>query len=277
MYYNLTGKNHPSRKYFLKTDFYPETANADENDKREVKNLGNDVIDVFDTDEGLMMNVKVPPNSLNSMLPILKAKEEAINKVDDAVSDSKTEKSENKVVGVKRKRDEDEEQPIEKQSNKRQKTMTSTFLNKKTYLMTSTKRFSDLGGVSDIIEEIKKLVEFPLRHPEVFEMLGVSPPRGILLCGQPGSGKTAIAYSICGEMNVPFYKISGPELVSSLSGESEQNIRDIFKEVEENAPAILFIDEIDSISGKREQSVKDLEKRIVAQLISSIDDLENSK
>jgi len=76
---------------------------------------------------------------------------------------------------------------------------------------------------------------------------------------------------------VPFYKISGPELVTSLSGESEQNIRDIFQEVEENAPAILFIDEIDSISGKREQSVKDLEKRIVAQLISSIDDLENSK
>lgn len=85
-----------------------------------------------------------------------------------------------------------------------------------------------------------------------------------------------LAHAICGELNVPFYKISGPELVSSLSGESEQNIRDIFSEVEENSPSILFIDEIDSISGKRESSVKDLEKRIVAQLISSIDDLENS-
>ena len=277
MYFNLTGRNNPPRKFFIKTDFYPETANAEESDRQEVKNLGNDIIDVFDTEEGLMMNVKVPPNALNSMLPILKAKEEAISKVDDAVSDTKTEKSENKVSGVKRKRDEDEEQSLEKQTNKRQKTMTSTFLNKKTYLMTSSKRFSDLGGISDIIEEIKKLVEFPLKHPEVFELLGVTPPRGILFCGQPGSGKTAIALTICGEMNVPFYKISGPELVSSLSGESEQNIRDIFREVEENAPAILFIDEIDSISGKREQSVKDLEKRIVAQLISCIDDLENSK
>jgi ribosome biogenesis ATPase len=265
------GKTNSNRKYYIKSDFYPctEPQNEKENDKEEKPQQA---VEIFDTDEGLMMNVKVPPNALNTMLPAIKAKEEKLTKNEDALSE-KTEKSENKLSGVKRKR----EEVSEKGENKRQKTMQSTFLNKKSYQLTSDKRYSDMGGISDIIEEIKRLVEFPLKHPMVFEYLGCTPPRGILICGQPGSGKTALAHSICGEMNVPFYKLSGPELVSSLSGESEQNIRDIFKEVEENAPSILFIDEIDSISGKREQSQKDLEKRIVAQLISSIDDLENSR
>ncbi|CAI2386014.1 unnamed protein product [Moneuplotes crassus] len=204
------------------------------------------------------------------MLPSLKNKQETSTKPEDSASE-KTEKSENKESGKKRK----SEDPTDK-AVKRQKTgNASTFLNKRSYELHSDKRYSDLGGINDIIEEIKMLVEFPLKHPEIFKHLGVDPPRGILLCGQPGSGKTALAHSICGEMGVPFYKISGPELVSSLSGESEQNIRDIFQEVEENAPAILFIDEIDSISGKRENSQKDLEKRIVAQLISSIDEFQN--
>ena len=275
MVYNQGGKTNVKRRYYVKSDFYPAPPEQQEQEPQVMKNLGTDAVEIFDTDEGLMMNVKVPPNALNTMLPALKAKEEKLAKVEDAASE-KTEKSENKVAGVKRKREENNEAG-DKASSKRQKTMQSTFLNKKSYELVSNKRYSDLGGIGDVIEEIKRLVEFPLRHPEVFEHLGVTPPRGILICGQPGSGKTALAHSICGEMNVPFYKISGPELVSSLSGESEQNIRDIFKEVEENAPSILFIDEIDSISGKREQSVKDLEKRIVAQLISSIDDLESSR
>ena len=92
-----------------------------------------------------------------------------------------------------------------------------------------------------------------MRHSEIFSYLGVSPPRGILLCGPSGCGKTALAHAIRGELSdIPFYKLSGPEVVSSLSGESEQNIRDIFREVEENSPSVLFIDEIDSIAGKRE-------------------------
>jgi SpoVK/Ycf46/Vps4 family AAA+-type ATPase len=143
--------------------------------------------------------------------------------------------------------------------------------------MKSNITFDDLGGISDIREELRMLVEFPMRHFEIFKHLGVTPPRGVLLCGQSGCGKTAIANALCGEMSdIPFYKLSGPEIVSSLSGESESNIRDLFTEVEENAPAVLFIDEIDSIAGKRENQAKDMEKRIVAQLISSIDDLERS-
>jgi len=96
-----------------------------------------------------------------------------------------------------------------------------------------------------------------------------------LICGQPGTGKTSLAYAICGELSdINCYKLSGPEIVSSLSGESESNVWDLFKEVAENAPSVLFIDEIDSIAGKWESSVKDMEKRIVAQLISCIDDLD---
>lgn len=260
-----------NRKYWSKQDFYRK-------DPSHLPEMSNQHVDIFDTDEGLMMNVKMSSNSMNNMLPLIKNKEKEINKpVEEVHSEKETEKSENKVSGVKRKRDLDEE-IIDTIVNKRQKSgNNSNFLSKKSYELNSDKRYSDLGGVSDILEEIKQLVEFPLKHPEVFEYLGVTPPRGILLCGQPGSGKTLLAHAICGELNVPFYKISGPELVSSLSGESEQNIRDIFNEVEENAPSILFIDEIDSISGKREQSVKDLERRIVAQLISSIDDLESSR
>ena len=175
MYFNLTGKDKPNRKYYLKSDFYAQSANV-EDEKPEMKNLGTEAVEIFDTEEGLMMNVKIPPNTMNTMLPLLKAKEENnakdenITKAEDAISETKTEKSENKISGVKRKRDEEEDISNEKQPNKRQKTMTSTFLNKKTYLMTSYKRFSDLGGIGDIIEEIKKLVQFPLIR-EVIERL----------------------------------------------------------------------------------------------------------
>ena len=261
------------KKYYVKGNFYPSNGKDEEsNEQKPIKTLGNGNVEIFDTEEGLMMNVKAPTGVMNNMLPALKAKEEKLNKIEEVSSG----KGENKESGKKRKK-EDVDSTIEK-AIKRQKTgNSSTFLNKRSYELTSNKRYEDLGGISDIIDELRKLVEFPLKHPEVFEYLGAAPPRGILLCGQPGSGKTALAHAICGEMKVPFYKISGPELVSSLSGESEQNIRDIFQEVEENAPSILFIDEIDSISGKRENSSKDLEKRIVAQLISSIDDLENTR
>ena len=185
------GKKDSSRKYYIKSDFYPSFERPEVVVQSADPIKSTQGVEIFDTDEGLMMNVKMAPNSLNTMLPFLKAKEEA-NKSEEVTSD-KTEKSENKVAGGKRVR---EVEPNEKGANKRQKTQQSTFLNKKSYQLTSTKRFSDLGGISDIIEEIKKLVDFPLRHPEVFEHLGVTPPRGILLCGQPGSGKTALAHSI---------------------------------------------------------------------------------
>ena len=135
----------------------------------------------------------------------------------------------------------------------------------KKFLIESSLKFSDLGGIEGIVKDIRENVMFPIRHGRVYEHLGITPPRGILLYGPPGCGKTALAHAICGEMeDVPFYKISGPEIVSSYSGASEENIRALFKEAEENCPAIIFIDEIDSVAGKRESAGKEMEKRIVA-------------
>ena len=109
----------------------------------------------------------------------------------------------------------------------------------------------------------------------MFSHLGAKPPRGVLLCGTTGSGKSMLVNALCGELEeIPFFKLSGPEIVSSLSGESESNIRGIFKDVMDEAPAVLFIDDIDSIAGKKSSQFKDMEKRIVTQLVSCIDDLE---
>ena len=109
------------------------------------------------------------------------------------------------------------------------------------------------------------MIEWPVRYQSIFSHLGVKPPRGILISGPPGTGKSMLAMAICGEnADVPFYKLNGPEIVSSLSGQSEEKIRQIFQGVKENAPAIIFIDELDSIAGKRENAAKDLEVRIVA-------------
>ncbi len=121
--------------------------------------------------------------------------------------------------------------------------------------------------------EIKEIIEWPLKCIKIYNYLGIQPPRGVLLCGPPGCGKTTLALAICGELQVPFFKISGPEIVSGMSGESEQKIRELFKEVTAAAPAILFIDEIDSIAGKRDAAFKDMERRIVAQFLTCIDDL----
>jgi ribosome biogenesis ATPase len=118
------------------------------------------------------------------------------------------------------------------------------------------------------------MIEWPLSYKDIFEYLGVAPPRGILICGPPGTGKTQLAMAICGEMSqIPFFKISGPEFVSGISGKSEEKLRNLFKEVAEQAPAIIYIDELDSIAGKRESAGKDMEVRIVAQLMSCMDDL----
>lgn len=109
------------------------------------------------------------------------------------------------------------------------------------------------------------MIEWPLKHSTIFSWLGVSPPRGIMISGPPGCGKTLLAMAIAGQNpDLPFYKISGPEIVSGISGQSEEKIRQFFKGVMEKAPAIIFIDELDSIAGKRENAQKDLEVRIVA-------------
>ncbi|KAJ0394969.1 hypothetical protein P43SY_010125 [Pythium insidiosum] len=136
-----------------------------------------------------------------------------------------------------------------------------------------TTRYSDFGGVEAILQEVKELIEYPLTHPEVYMHLGVEPPRGILLHGPPGTGKTMLANAIAGESGASFLRISAPEIVSGMSGESEQKVRDLFEEAIANAPSIIFIDEIDAITPKRETSQRGMEKRIVAQLLTSTDSL----
>ena len=121
------------------------------------------------------------------------------------------------------------------------------------------------------------MIEWPIKHQTIFEWLGVTPPKGILISGPTGCGKTLLAMAIAGENpDVAFYKITGPEIVTGISGQSEEKIRNFFKGVQEKAPAIIFIDELDSVAGKRENATKDLEVRIVAQLASCMEDLSQS-
>eukprot|EP00124_Ichthyophonus_hoferi_P003081 Ihof_evm4s246 gene=Ihof_evmTU4s246 len=136
-----------------------------------------------------------------------------------------------------------------------------------------TARYKDLGGIESCLQDVRELIEYPLTHPEIYTHLGVEPPRGILLHGPPGTGKTLLANCIAGELGVPFLKISAPEIVSGMSGESEAKIRDLFDEAKELAPCLIFIDEIDAITPKRESAQREMERRIVAQLLTSIDDL----
>ncbi|GJJ68139.1 ribosome biogenesis ATPase [Entomortierella parvispora] len=134
-------------------------------------------------------------------------------------------------------------------------------------------RLEDLGGVDHFIEKVKEYVMMPLAHPEVYAHMGVKPPRGILLHGPPGTGKTMMANAIAGSLGVPFITISAPSVVSGMSGESEKKIREVFEEARDLAPCLMFIDEIDAITPKRETAQREMERRIVAQLLTCMDDL----
>ncbi|MCF2240820.1 CDC48 family AAA ATPase, partial [Halobacterium salinarum] len=124
------------------------------------------------------------------------------------------------------------------------------------------------------LEQVREMIELPMRHPELFGTLGIEPPKGVLLHGPPGTGKTLIAKAVANEIDAHFQTISGPEIMSKYYGESEEQLRDVFEEAEENAPAIVFIDELDSIAPKREDVSGDVERRVVAQLLSLMDGLE---
>ncbi|KAF8442060.1 P-loop containing nucleoside triphosphate hydrolase protein [Boletus edulis BED1] len=136
-----------------------------------------------------------------------------------------------------------------------------------------TTRLSDLGGVEPCIEKMLELVAMPLCHPEIYLYTGVQPPRGVLLHGPPGCGKTLLANAIAGELGVPFISISAPSIVSGMSGESEKTLRDTFEEAKRVAPCLLFIDEIDAITPKRESAQREMERRIVAQFLTCMDDM----
>ncbi|MDR1405425.1 MAG: CDC48 family AAA ATPase [Candidatus Methanoplasma sp.] len=133
--------------------------------------------------------------------------------------------------------------------------------------------YDDLGGLGNEVAKIREMIELPLRHPELFKRLGVEAPKGVLLHGPPGTGKTMLAKAVAGETSSNFISLSGPEIMSKFYGESEGKLRDIFKEAEENAPSIIFIDEIDSIAPKRNEVTGEAERRIVAQLLSLMDGL----
>merc|ERR1712072_1172924 len=131
--------------------------------------------------------------------------------------------------------------------------------------------YDDVGGFRKQLAQIRELVELPLRHPQLFQTIGVKPPKGILLYGPPGSGKTLIARAVANETGAFFFLINGPEIMSKMAGEAESNLRKAFEEAEKNAPAIIFIDEIDSIAPKRDKSNGEVEKRIVSQLLTLMD------
>ncbi|MCE7797455.1 CDC48 family AAA ATPase [Sphingobium sufflavum] len=134
--------------------------------------------------------------------------------------------------------------------------------------------YDDVGGMSETIDQLREMVELPLRYPELFQRLGVDPPRGVLLHGPPGTGKTRLARAVANESNAEFFLINGPEIMGSAYGESEKRLREIFEEATKAQPSILFIDEIDSIAPKRGQVQGETEKRLVAQLLTLMDGLE---
>ncbi|KAK8814242.1 hypothetical protein WA158_008104 [Blastocystis sp. Blastoise] len=135
----------------------------------------------------------------------------------------------------------------------------------------STVGYDDIGGCRKQMDQIREMIELPLRHPQLFKTLGVKPPRGVLLYGPPGCGKTLIAKAVANETGAFFFLINGPEIMSMMAGKSEEQLRDAFKQCEENAPSILFIDEIDSIAPKRDKAQGEVEKRVVSQLLTLMD------
>jgi len=138
-------------------------------------------------------------------------------------------------------------------------------------LATTGITYEDLGGLGDQIQRLREMIELPLKHPEVFDKLGINPPAGVLMHGPPGTGKTMIAKAVANESGAKFFSIAGPEIMSKHYGESEKGLRDIFEEASNNAPSIIFFDELDAIAGKREDSVGEVERRVVAQLLTLMD------
>jgi ribosome biogenesis ATPase len=172
---------------------------------------------------------------------------------------------------------------VENNSNmlgkKRSLPMTSSSEDKEIeeFLYKPTMKLSDIGGMEEIVDDLKKTIGYPLEFYYIHKYMKIEPVKGILICGPPGCGKTTLAQAIGGEFDIPFYKITAPQIVSSLSGESENKIRKLFNKAVESAPCILFIDEIESIIGRRENAHKDMERRIVAQIMSCIDEISDKQ
>ncbi len=133
--------------------------------------------------------------------------------------------------------------------------------------------YEDIGGLKEEIQKVREMVELPLRHPELFQRLGIDPPKGVLIYGPPGTGKTLLAKAVASESEANFYYIGGPELVSKYVGESEERLRKLFKDAEDNSPSVIFMDELDAIAPKREEATGEVERRVVSQLLTLMDGL----
>jgi len=138
-----------------------------------------------------------------------------------------------------------------------------------------TVTYEDIGGLHEEIKKVREMIELPLKHPELFERLGVEPPKGVLLHGPPGTGKTLLAKAVANEAGAHFISLAGPEIMSKWYGQSEENLRKVFDEAQKNAPSIIFIDEIDSLAPKREETHGEVERRVVSQLLTLMDGLES--
>ncbi|RLI85027.1 MAG: AAA family ATPase [Archaeoglobales archaeon] len=134
--------------------------------------------------------------------------------------------------------------------------------------------YEDIGGLKEELQKVREVIELPLKYPEIFQRLGIDPPKGVLLYGPPGTGKTLIAKAVANEIGASFFTINGPEIMSKYYGESEQRLREIFEEAKENSPSIIFIDEIDAIAPRRDEVTGEVERRVVAQLLALMDGLE---
>jgi transitional endoplasmic reticulum ATPase len=137
----------------------------------------------------------------------------------------------------------------------------------------STISYEDIGGLKDQLQNVREMIELPLKHPELFDRLGIDPPKGVLLHGPPGTGKTMIAKAVANEAGAQFYTINGPEIMSKFYGQSEENLRKTFEEAEKNAPSIIFIDEMDAIAPKRDEVQGEVERRVVSQMLTLMDGL----
>ncbi|MEE9115522.1 MAG: AAA family ATPase, partial [Thermoplasmata archaeon] len=140
-------------------------------------------------------------------------------------------------------------------------------------MITSTVSYEDIGGLDDELLRVREMIELPLKHPELFERLGIDPPKGVLLFGPPGTGKTLIAKAVASEAGASFFSIQGPEIMSKYYGASEERLREKFEEAEKSAPSVIFIDELDSIAPRREEVSGEVERRVVAQLLTLMDGL----
>ncbi|KAL3901682.1 MAG: hypothetical protein SGCHY_000410 [Lobulomycetales sp.] len=202
----------------------------------------------------------------NSFLP---SADTETMKNDDAEDkgESPVEKAQLKDSGIK-KRKNTPVNPVDKSGSKKMRVSTSSA----EFLSTPSAKLSDMGGIDECIEQVLELIGMPLKHPEIYIHLGISPPRGILLHGPAGCGKTMLGNAIADQVGVPFFSISAPSIVSGMSGESEKKIRQVFEQAQESAPCLLFIDEIDAITPKRETAQREMERRIVAQLLTCMDD-----